>query len=213
VKSIAGCGYRLVCPNGIQEQILERNEDVKHLVTEERNENKTRRNHGIHKVVVRSCNNGDQNEGRVSKTNKEIENLPEHILAHLAPFERAAEYSRMINHRHADAEGVAKVHRGHGRKLVDKLAAHPHALSIVVSNSIEEPIFFGEQAWWHAWVNDKGHESTKVCKCQGAASGRKRVERRRNVVVPTDEAVIVSTVWQIENGCTDPTVPGMWISA
>lgn len=86
MKTIACRGYRLVGTNDIQEKVLERNEHVKDLVAEKREEHEAGRNHGIHEVVVGRRNNGDQNEGRVSKTNEKIEKFPESVLACLTPF-------------------------------------------------------------------------------------------------------------------------------
>jgi hypothetical protein len=49
----------------------------------------------------------------------------------------------MVDHGHADAEGVPKVHRGHGSELVDKFSAHPHALGVIMVDGIEETVFLG----------------------------------------------------------------------
>lgn len=46
----------------------------------------------------------------------------------------------MVDHGHANAEGVAKVHRWHGGELVDELAAHPYALRVVVADRVKEAI-------------------------------------------------------------------------
>jgi hypothetical protein len=176
VKAVASCRYWLVCSEDVQEQVLERDENVKHLVAKVGDENKASRNHSVHEVVVRCRNNGDQNKGRVSETNKEIEYFPEGVLAHLSSLESAAEDARMVDYCHADAKGIAKVHRRHGGELVDKLAAHPHALSVVMADSVEEAVLFGEQAGRHAWVYDECHEGAEVRERQSAAGSCKCVE-------------------------------------
>lgn len=188
VKAVASCRNGLVCPNDVEQEILERDENVKDLVAAERQQNERSRDHSVHEVVVGGRNNGDENEGRVSKANKQVKELPESVLAHLAAFERAAEKSRMVNHGHADAERVAKVHRRHGCELVDVFAAHPYTLRIVVSDGIEEPVLRGEQARRHAGVDDESDERAKVGQSHRPTGNSKCVERRRNVVVPTDEA-------------------------
>jgi hypothetical protein len=176
VKAVASCRYWLVCPDDVQEQVLEWDEDVKYLVAKVRDKNKASRNHSVHEIVVRCRNNGDQNKRRVSETNKEIEDFPKSILAHLSSLESAAEDARVVNYCHADAKGIAKVHRRHGGELVDKLAAHPHALSVVMADSVEEAVLFGEQARRHAWVYDECHEGAEVGERQSAAGSRKCVE-------------------------------------
>ena len=90
VEPVARRRHRLVHPEDIQQQVLERNEDVKHLVAKVREENKARRDHGVHEVMVRRRDNRHQDEGRISKANAEVENLPERVLAHFATLERAS---------------------------------------------------------------------------------------------------------------------------
>ena len=98
----------------------------------------------------------------------------------------------MVDDCHADAEGVAKVHRWHRRQHVDEFPAHPDALCVVVADRVEEAVFLGEQAWRHAGVYDEGHESAEIRQRHGAAGGCKGVKGRRDVVVPADEAIQVS---------------------
>ena len=62
----------------------------------------------------------------------------------------------MIDHRHADAEGVTKMHRRHSSKLVDEFSAHPYALCIIVAHCIEKAEFGRQEARRHAGVYDKG---------------------------------------------------------
>jgi hypothetical protein len=160
--------------------------------------------------MVGCRDNGDQDKGRVSKTNKEIKDLPESTLAHLSMFESAAEHAGMVDDSHADAEGIAKVHRRHGSELVDKLSAHPDTLGVVVAYGVKEAVLLGEEAGWHAGVNNESHEGAEVRKGQGATGGRKCVKGRCDIVVPADEAVNVSLSLErpwMKN--TDPTVPGM----
>lgn len=144
VEAVASRWNGLVRPDDVKKKVLERDKDVEDLVTHERKKDERGRNHRVHEIVVGSRNNGDQNEGRVSKANKEIKDLPENILAHLAALQCTAEESRMVDHGHANAERVAKVHGRHCCKLVDILAAHPYTLCVVVADSIEEAILFGE---------------------------------------------------------------------
>ena len=139
--------------------------------------------------MVGCRDNSDQNEGRVSKADEQIKELPESILAYFAIFECPAKETGVVDHRHADAEGVAKVHGRHGCKLVDVLAAHPYTLRIVVANSVEEAMFLREQARRHARVDDEGDKCTEVRQRHRPAGNSECVERRRNVVVPADETI------------------------
>ncbi|KAJ8106256.1 hypothetical protein OPT61_g9654 [Boeremia exigua] len=187
LESVASRGDRLVRADNIQKKVLERDEDVEDLVADERKQNKRRRNHGVHEIVVGRRNNGDQDKGRVSNSKKEIKQLPERVLAHLAALERPAEKPGVIDQRHSNAERVAKVHRRHRGELVDVFAAHPHALRIVVAHRVEEPVLRGQQTRRHAGIDDKGDERAEIGQCQGSAGDSECVERRRGVVVPRDK--------------------------
>jgi hypothetical protein len=189
MKSLARRRHRLVSANNIQQQILEGHEDEKHLVARIRNDDKDGRDEGVHEVVVRRGNDGNEDEGRVADAEEQVEDLPRGILAHLAALECAPEEPRVVDERHADAETVAKVHAGHGGELVHVLAAHPDGLGVVVAHRVEEAIFGGEQARRHARVDDEGQEGEEVCEGQGAPGGCEGGEGGCDVVVPGDEAV------------------------
>nr|GFD53118.1 hypothetical protein [Tanacetum cinerariifolium] len=103
----------LIRPDDIKQEILKRDEDVEDPVAQEREQHERRRHHGVHEVVVGSRNNRDQNEGRVSKANEEIEYLPEYGLARLALLKCSAEEPGVVDHGRANAERVPKVHRWH----------------------------------------------------------------------------------------------------
>lgn len=84
------------------------------------------------------------------------------------------------------------MHRWHGGELVDKLAAHPYALGVVMSDCVEKAILFRQKSWRHTGVDDKSEEGAEVGKGQSAAGDGESVEGRSDVVVPTDEAAHVS---------------------
>jgi len=138
--------------------------------------------------MVGCSDNDGKDEGWVSHTEYEIEDLPKSVFAHFSLLEGSAEETGMIDHRHANAEGVAKMHRGHSSKLVDEFSAHPNTLCIVVADSVEEAVFRRQEARRHAWVYNKGQESTEVGEGEGAASDGKCVERGRHVVVPANKS-------------------------
>lgn len=112
--------------------------------------------------MVGGRNDGDQNKGWVSKTNKEIEYLPESVLAHLATLKSSAKQTGVVDHGHANAEGVAKMHGWHSGQLIDVLAAHPYTLRIVVADSVEETVLGRKQPRRHAGVQDESDERAEV---------------------------------------------------
>lgn len=138
--------------------------------------------------MVGCSDNDGKDEGWVSHTEYEIEDLPKSVFAHFSLLEGSAEETGMIDHRHANAEGVAKMHRGHSSKLVDEFSAHPNTLCIVVADSVEEAVFRRQEARRHAWVYNKGHKSAEVGQGKGPAGDGKGVKGRCDVVVPANES-------------------------
>lgn len=61
----------------------------------------------------------------------------------------------MVDERDANAERVAEVHRGHGGEGVDEIAFHENGLAFVVAYRVEETVFFWQETWWHARVDDE----------------------------------------------------------
>lgn len=211
MESVARRRNRLLCADDVQEEILERDEDVENLVTHKSDDDEESGDHGVHEIVVGRCNNGRQDESGVSNADQKVEDLPECVLARLPPLQRAAEEARVVNQGHSNAERVSKVHRGHGCQRVDIFAAHPDALRIIVSHSVEETILLRKQPRRHAGVDDKGNKGTEICECHCSAGDGEGIEGRSNVVVPADEAkqsqCLSSGAHSASN--TYPTVPGM----
>jgi len=91
----------------------------------------------------------------------------------------------MVHHDTTDREGICKVHGGHGGQSVDIFALHPHALSIVPANTIEEAVFRRKQPRWHARVEDEDREGKEIRQGHGPPYDCKGVERRGNIIVPS----------------------------
>lgn len=138
--------------------------------------------------MIGSRNNGDQDEGRVSKANKQIEKLPKSVLADFAALKRPSEESRVVDHGHADAERVPKVHRWHGCELIHILATHPYTLRVIVADSVEESVLRREQARRHTRVDDEGDECAKISQGHRSTCNSEGIERRCNIIVPANEA-------------------------
>jgi len=79
------------------------------------------------------------------------------------------------------------VHGGHSGERVDVFALHPHALSIIPANTVEEAIFGGKQSRWHARVEDENRESKKIRQGHGPPYDCECVERWSNIIVPSQE--------------------------
>ena len=143
MEAVTGCRNGLVCPDNVKQEIFERDEDVEDLVAKEREEDEAGSHQGVHEVMVGRGNNDRQDERGVSYSNNQVEDLPEGVLAHFALFQGAAEETRVVDHGHANAECVAKMHRGHRCELVDKLATHPYTLCVVMADGVEEAVLLG----------------------------------------------------------------------
>lgn len=161
--------------------------------------------------MVRGSHNGYENPARVPDPEEDVEDLPESGFSQLAWFEGLAEDTRVVDHCCSDAEGISKMHARHRSESVNIIPLHPHALGIVVSNTIQETVLAGKQPWGHARVHDKYAEGDEVSERHRSADNGKSIERGRDVVVPSNETISgqhdVPIFKFIEP--TYPTVPGM----
>ena len=105
------------------------------------------------------------------------------------------------------------MHARHRCKRIDIFAFHPNALCIVMANRVEEAVFAGKESWWHARVEDKCCESKKVCEGHCPSNNGKGIMRRRKVIIPSDETVVVNDGVRDAELDTHPTVPGICMRA
>lgn len=161
--------------------------------------------------MVRGSHNSYEDPARIPDSEEDIEDLPEPGLSKLAWFEGFAENTGMVDHCYSDAERISKVHARHSGEGIDIIPLHPHALRIVVSNAIQEPVLAGKQPRWHARVHDKYAEGDEVGERHCSADDGKSIERGCDVVVPSNEAISGQHDVPISKpiDATYPTVPGI----
>jgi hypothetical protein len=93
--------------------------------------------------MVGCGDNCDEDPARVPDSKEDIEELPKSGLAKLAWLQILAEYSGVVDHGAADAEGISKMHGWHSCQGVNVIPLHPDALCVVMSNTIKETVFAG----------------------------------------------------------------------
>ena len=91
--------------------------------------------------MVRGGDDGDEDHARVAEAEADVEELPSPSFAGLALFERAPEDAGVVGHGAADHEGVAEMHRRHGRQRVDVVPRHEDRGGVVVPHGVEEAVF------------------------------------------------------------------------
>ena len=165
--------------------------------------------------MVGRCDNCYQNEERIEKTEPHIKYDPKFRLPDLSWLEGPSENSGMIHHDATNGEGICKVHRGHSGQGIDVFTLHPHTLSVISANAVEEAVFRREQPWWHARIENENCEGKEIRQSHGPSDDCEGVERRRNIIVPPEEASKCQLLEVLlhERNRTYPTVPGMWIRA
>ena len=188
-EPLARVRNRLLEPQAPKQQVLDGQHDEEDAVAVIREDDDEEGHAGIEVVVVRRGDDGDEDVRGVPDAEEGVEDGPGARHAALAGFEDAAEQAGVVQQRAADAEGVAEVHRGHGRQGVDVLALHPHRLPVVVAHAVEEAVLRRQQARRHARVEDEDGECHQVRERHRPAHDGERVVRGRNVVVPGDEPV------------------------
>lgn len=62
----------------------------------------------------------------------------------------------------------------------------PDGLCVVVSDGVEEAIFFWKEPWWHTWVEYEGDKSEEIREGHGPAEYGEGSVRGCGVVVPCD---------------------------
>lgn len=94
----------------------------------------------------------------------DIQRLVQVVAQQVVPqaTEEEVEDGRVGDENTANGEGVAKVHRGHGGQLVDKLAAHPDTLSVLEVDRVDEAVLGGHQTGRSTRVEDEDDEGTHV---------------------------------------------------
>jgi len=142
--------------------------------------------------VICGRDNCNEDPRRVRNGQKDIKESPWLGFPGFSILKYSSENSRVVDECAADAESVSEMHRGHSCQRVHVFPAHPHALSVVMSHTVEKAIFLGKQSWWHARVEDEYYESEEVRERHGSSHNRKSIERRSCVIVPCDEAVDMS---------------------
>jgi hypothetical protein len=76
------------------------------------------------------------------------------------------------------------VHRGHSCERVYVFSALPDGLRVVVSDGVEEAIFFWKEPWWHARIEYEGDKSEEVREGHGPAEYGEGGVGGCSVVVP-----------------------------
>lgn len=112
--------------------------------------------------MVGCCYDGDEDHCWINDSYPHVEKFPSPSRSCSRVLQRAAYYTSVIDHRAADDEPIAEVHRGHGSKGVDVIAGHEDGVCIVMANSIEEAVLRRKQARRHARVEGEGQEGEEV---------------------------------------------------
>lgn len=80
------------------------------------------------------------------------------------------------------------MHGGHGGEGVDVVPFHPDALAVVVAYGVQEAVFGGEKAGWHAWVTNENHEGEEIGEGHGSSYYGEGFVGWGNVIIPRDES-------------------------
>lgn len=138
--------------------------------------------------MVSCCDDDGQHKRRIHDAQDGEEGLPSLGQTLFARGETTTEQARMVHEDGADAEGVAKVQRGEGGKLVEELVGSVDGLSILTTDSVEEAKLFGEESGRHAWIGCEDDEAEEVGEGHHATSGSELGMGGSCVVVPGKEA-------------------------
>lgn len=156
LKPFARTRCWLLQPQRPQQEILNRKQSQENAIAQIRQPSHESRHQRIHPVVVRGCDDGDEDHRRIADPYENVKELPSPVLPDFSLLQRPAKNPSMVNHGAPDDESIAKMHARHSSEGVDIIAGHEDASSVGVANCVEEAVFGREQARRHARVKGEG---------------------------------------------------------
>lgn len=138
--------------------------------------------------MVRRRHNRGEDPDRIPNGQQDIEKGPWLGPACFSRLKRSPKNPRVVYKCGANNESVSKMHRRHSCQSIHVFPAHPDALCVIPSNTVEEPVFWGQEPRWHARVEDEDYESEEVREGHRSSHNCESVEGGGGIVVPCNES-------------------------